>query len=50
MSTPMDAYLKLDKNDCPKFYVEKEEMEKVPYLSFIGSLMYITMASTRTHD
>ena len=39
-STPMDAYLKLSKNDCPESDVEKVDMTKVPYSSTIGSLIY----------
>ena len=45
-STPVDAYLKLGKNDCPKSDVEKAAMAKVPYSSVVGSLMY-AMVSTR---
>ena len=46
LSTPMEAYLKLGKNDCPKSDSEKAEMAKVPYSSVVGSLMY-AMVSTR---
>ena len=46
LSTPMDASLKLGKNDWPKSDVEKENMAKVPYSSAIGSLMH-AMVSTR---
>ena len=42
----MDAYLKLGKNNCPKSNLEKAKMEKVPYSSAIGSLMY-AMVSTQ---
>ncbi|MCO5574559.1 hypothetical protein L7F22_028347 [Adiantum nelumboides] len=40
LSTPMDAYVKLSKNDCPKSDAKKEKMEKVPYSAAVGSLMY----------
>ena len=46
VSTPMDEYLKLGKNDCSKFDVKKVEMAKVPYLLIVGSLM-CAMVSTR---
>ncbi|MCO5573273.1 hypothetical protein L7F22_027042 [Adiantum nelumboides] len=47
LSTPMTAYVKLSKNDCPKSDAEKAKMKKVPYSSAIGSLMY-AMVSTRS--
>ncbi|MCO5562998.1 hypothetical protein L7F22_016634 [Adiantum nelumboides] len=46
LSTPMVAYVKLSKNDCPKSDAEKEKIEKVPYSLIVGSLMY-AMVSTR---
>ncbi|MCO5572010.1 hypothetical protein L7F22_025761 [Adiantum nelumboides] len=44
LSTPLHAYLKLSKNDCPKSVEEKAEMAKIPYASACGSLMYAMMA------
>ena len=46
LSTPLPAYLKLSKNDCPKSVEEKIVMAKVPYASACGSLMY-AMVTTR---
>ncbi|MCO5595264.1 hypothetical protein L7F22_049305 [Adiantum nelumboides] len=40
LSTPMAPFVKLSKNDYPKSYAEKVAMEKVPYSSAVGSLMY----------
>ncbi|RYA48787.1 hypothetical protein DD599_27040, partial [Enterobacter cloacae complex sp. CH23B] len=46
LSTPMQAYSKLSKEDSPKTVAEKEEMAKVPYSSVVGNLMY-AMVTTR---
>ncbi|MCO5608121.1 hypothetical protein L7F22_062326 [Adiantum nelumboides] len=45
LSTPLPAYLKLSKNDCPKSVEEKAEMAKIPYASACGSLMYAMVAT-----
>ena len=39
---------KLSRNECPTTKAEKVEMNKIPYASAIGSLMY-TMMCTRPH-
>ena len=41
VSTPMNAGVKLVKDMCPKTQEELEEMEKVPYRSAVGSLIYL---------
>ena len=40
LSAPLPPYVKLCLNDCLKSDVEKNEMEKVPYSSTVGILMY----------
>ena len=45
VSTPLPAYLKISKDDCPKSDAEKAEMSKVPYSSAVGSLMYVMVAT-----
>ncbi|MCO5607774.1 hypothetical protein L7F22_061975 [Adiantum nelumboides] len=45
LSTPMQPCLKLSKDDCPKFDVEKAETAKVPYFSAVGGLMYAMVAT-----
>ena len=45
LSTPLLAYLKLSKDDCPKSNEEKVVMAKVPYASPSGSLMYAMVAT-----
>ena len=45
LSTPLPAYLKLSKNDCPKSDEEKAAMAKIPYASACGSLMYAMVAT-----
>ena len=47
VSTPLPAYLKLSKDDCPKSDEDKAAMAKVPYASPCGSLMYAMVATTR---
>jgi Reverse transcriptase (RNA-dependent DNA polymerase) len=44
--TPLAPGIRLTKDDCPHMPQEKADMEKVPYQSLIGSLMY-TMLGTR---
>lgn len=46
LSTPLPAYLKLSKDDCPKSDEEKAVMAKILYALACGSLMY-TMVATR---
>ncbi|MCO5602566.1 hypothetical protein L7F22_056700 [Adiantum nelumboides] len=46
LSTPMAAYVKLSKNGCSKSDAENAKMEKIPYSSAVGSLIY-AMVSTR---
>ncbi|MCO5598957.1 hypothetical protein L7F22_053056 [Adiantum nelumboides] len=45
LSTPLPAYLKLSKNNCPKFVEEKAAMAKIPYASAYGSLRYAMVAT-----
>ncbi|MCO5601485.1 hypothetical protein L7F22_055606 [Adiantum nelumboides] len=45
LSTPMQAYIKLGKEDSPMTDAEREEMAKVPYSSAVGSLMYAMVAT-----
>ena len=45
VSTPLPAYLKLSKDDCPKSIEDKAAMAKVPYASACGSLMYAMVAT-----
>ena len=45
-STPLANHLKLSKEQSPKTAEEHEHMEKVPYASAVGSLMY-AMVCTR---
>jgi hypothetical protein len=44
--TPLAPGIKLSNDDCPQTPQEKVDMEKVPYQSLIGSLMY-AMLGTR---
>ena len=46
LSTPLPSHLKLTKEMCPKTQEEEDKISKVPYASFIGSLMY-AMVCTR---
>ncbi|MCO5576788.1 hypothetical protein L7F22_030608 [Adiantum nelumboides] len=45
LSIPLPSYVKLSKQDCPEFEEEKAEMEKIPYASAVGSLMYAMIAT-----
>ncbi|MCO5602704.1 hypothetical protein L7F22_056840 [Adiantum nelumboides] len=47
LSIPLPSYVKLSKQDCPESKEEKAKMEKIPYASAVGSLMY-AMIATRT--
>ena len=38
--TPVDKGDKFSLNQCPKGILEIEEMQKIPYVSAVGSLMY----------
>ncbi|MGJ2631364.1 reverse transcriptase domain-containing protein, partial [Salmonella enterica subsp. enterica serovar Paratyphi A] len=44
-SVPLQSYVKLSKEDCPVSTEEKAEMEKIPYASAVGSLMYAMIAT-----
>ena len=46
MSMPLGSYFKLSKEQSPKTKEERDHMNKVPYASAIGSLMYV-MVCTR---
>jgi hypothetical protein len=46
VSTPLGSHFKLTKDQTPKMDQEKAYMNKVPYVSAIGSLMY-AMVCTR---
>ena len=46
MSSPLGSHLKLSSKQSPSSEKEKEEMQKVPYASVVGSLMYV-MVCTR---
>ena len=43
--TPMSKVEKLNNNLCPKTSEQKEWMEKVPYASVVGSLMYAMLCT-----
>jgi hypothetical protein len=45
MDTPVDKSLSLSCDMCPKTLEEKEKMSRVPYASFVGSLMYAMMCT-----
>ena len=47
-SLPMSHGIKLSKYQCPTMKDERERMDKIPYASAIGSIMY-AMLCTR-HD
>ena len=46
VGTPLGNHFKLSKNQSPKFEEERHYMNKVPYASAVGSLMY-AMICTR---
>ncbi|KAJ3991368.1 hypothetical protein F5050DRAFT_1540731, partial [Lentinula boryana] len=41
VSTPMDPGVTLSKDDCPKTPEEIEEMRNIPYMSAVGSLLFL---------
>ena len=45
LSTPLLSYVKLSKQDCPVSEEDKAKMDKVPYASVVGSLMYAMIAT-----
>ena len=45
VSTPMIDSLIMTKQDCPTSQSDKEEMERIPYQSAIGSVMYCMLAT-----
>ncbi|MCO5601983.1 hypothetical protein L7F22_056110 [Adiantum nelumboides] len=45
LSTPLSTYLKLSKDDCPRYIEKKAKMAKIPYASACGSLMYAMVAT-----
>ena len=42
---PLPSYVKLSKQDCPVSNKDKAEMDKQPYASAVGSLMYAMIAT-----
>ena len=45
LSCPLPSYVKLSKHDCPMCDEDKAEMNKLPYMSAVGSLMYAMIAT-----
>ena len=45
LMTPLPSYAKLSKLDCPQSDEERAKMEKLPYASICGSLMYSLIAT-----
>ena len=45
LSTLLASYFKLNRSTLPKTNNEKEYMKKVPYLSAVGSLMYVMVCT-----
>ncbi|MCO5593026.1 hypothetical protein L7F22_047031 [Adiantum nelumboides] len=45
LMTPLPSYVKLSNQDCPQSEAKKAEMDKVPYASTCGSLMYAMIAT-----
>ncbi|MCO5607037.1 hypothetical protein L7F22_061228 [Adiantum nelumboides] len=45
LMTPLPSYVKLSNQDCSQFEVKKAKMDKVPYVSACGSLMYAMIAT-----
>ena len=43
IDTPMEKGKSLSQRLCPKTSEEKEQVSKIPYLSAVGSLMYVMM-------
>jgi transposase InsO family protein len=46
VATPLDSSVKLTKADCPSTVAQAKEMEKIPYQSAVGAIMY-AMLGTR---
>ena len=46
ISSPLAGHFKLSSKQCPASEKEKGEMQKIPYASAVGSLMY-AMVCTR---
>jgi hypothetical protein len=44
VTTPINPKEKLSKEMCPKTEEEKKAVEKLPYQSLVGSLMYLLTA------
>ncbi|MCO5551645.1 hypothetical protein L7F22_005149 [Adiantum nelumboides] len=47
LSVPLPSYVKISKQDFTESEEQKVEMEKIPYASTVGSLMYATIATRR---
>ena len=45
MDTPIYKSLSLSRDMCSKTLEEKEKMSKIPYVSAVGSLMYVMMCT-----
>ena len=45
VGTPMAPGMKLTTDDCPKTFEEAKEMEDIPYMSAVGSLLYLATMS-----
>jgi hypothetical protein len=43
VDTPMNPGLRLSRDQCPKTYEEAQEMKDIPYISAVGSIMYLAM-------
>ena len=48
VSTPLGSHFKLSKEQSPKTEEERDHMNKVPYASTIGSLMYVMVCTRPT--
>ena len=45
ISCPLPSYVKLSKQDCPMSDEDKDKLDKLPYASAVGSLMYAMIAT-----
>lgn len=45
VSTPLESHFRLNKDQSPKTKEEYDYMDKVPYASAIGSLMYVMVCT-----
>jgi hypothetical protein len=43
VDTPMNPGLRLSRDQCPKSDEERQEMKDIPYISAVGSVMYLAM-------